>query len=557
MANLRRDAAVAGTVLVLAVSSWITPKQNPRPAPSFVEGAWQPPGVLPFKVGEAIEAQPAWSPAGDLFAYASDEAGNDDVWTREVSGAHPLNLTENHKGEDSFPAWSPDAQRIAFYSDRDGGGIYTMTALGSDVRQVVSVAPSVVYAFSLQWASNDSLVYTNFDDYGATQVYRVVSSGSTPYCLTCFKTKVRGARAGQLSPSSRLLAFVGSSSQPGAPLFVLDLLTEEVTTLAGFGDVPRWQGDERLIYVSVREGSADLWEIGVNPRTGGAVGEPTRVTSGLNVTAFSVSSDGRRILALQETTTSNLWVFSTGSDRIDRLSLGTPLTTGAFLDERPRWSSDGRDVCFTSNRPGSGKLWTIASAGETPTQLTSTAGFEDCQYSLVANAEWSPVGSRLVTHLQRADGAARLGIAEVNAASGAVTPWRELDVTGAGDEHPRWSPDGRSVVSETLSGGPLSWNLWVVDADSGRGRQVTDLPGNERSATWQAQPLFVYFVKDQRSLWRIPMSDASTPSGPPSPWLVLPRMRVPAGSVDISRDGKRLVVALAKPESDLWLIERK
>jgi Tol biopolymer transport system component len=584
-----RDAAVL-VVAVLAIAVRLIPGRVSRPSPLALSESRQSPSVTPFLLGEAVETQPAWSPTGNLVAYVSDDVGNDDVWISDLSGMNRINLTKNYAGEDSFPAWSADGQRIAFYSDRDGGGIYTMTSLGSDVRKVASVPPSVEYTFSLQWTAKGSIVYTNFDEYGATEVYRVIGSESTPQCLTCFKTPVRGARSGQLSPSGRLLAFVGFSAGLKAHVSVLDLLAGKVTVLADLSDAPHWESDDRLIFLSAREGLSDLWEISVNPKTGTLTGEPTRVTSGLNATQFAVSDAGRRIVAVKEAN-SSLWVFPTAPDRIDRLSLGAPLTIGAFRDERPRWSNDGREVCFTSNRRGSVQIWTIPSAGGTPALLPSSAGLGDCQrpspdgqwlefdsegtwswlmrpdgsgahqaddwrqeYSLVANSDWSPLGLRLVSQLRRLDGQARVGIAEVNAATGVVTARRELDATGSGDEHPRWSPDGRSVVCETFSG---SWNLWIIDPERGSCRQVTDLPGNERSAVWQAHPLFVYFIKDQRSLWRIPMSDALTPSGPPSPWLVLPRLRVPADSIDISHDGKRLVVALSKTGTDLWLVERK
>src|SRR5262249_37901596 len=124
------------------------------------------PRVTPFLTGGAIRKQPAWSPTGNLIAYVSDEAGNDDVWICDPAGANPINLTAKLPGLDQPPAWSPDGQRIAFFSERDGGGIYTMSVLGGEVRKIVSVKPGVLYTFSLTWAKNGQIVYTNFDAAG-------------------------------------------------------------------------------------------------------------------------------------------------------------------------------------------------------------------------------------------------------------------------------------------------------------------------------------------------------------------------------------------------------
>ena len=65
--------------------------------------------MTPFLSSEAIEKEPAWSPTGDLIAYVSDAAGNDDIWIADPSGANPINLTQGFAGFDVWPAWSPTA----------------------------------------------------------------------------------------------------------------------------------------------------------------------------------------------------------------------------------------------------------------------------------------------------------------------------------------------------------------------------------------------------------------------------------------------------------------
>ena len=156
------------------------PKQPATPPPEPLG----PPRVTPFLAGDAVRKQPAWSPAGNLIAYVSDEAGDDDVWICDTTGAHPINLTANYRGVNQFPAWSPDGQRIAFFSDRDGGGIYTMSVLGGDVHKVTAVKSSVLYTFSLTWAKNGQIVYTNFNGDGDKVLYGVSETDRTPKCLT-------------------------------------------------------------------------------------------------------------------------------------------------------------------------------------------------------------------------------------------------------------------------------------------------------------------------------------------------------------------------------------
>ena len=102
-------------------------KLLPEPRPAVLAA----PQVTPFLVGQALGSAD-WSPLGNLIAYESTESGNWDLWICDDTGSNPLNLTTGSEGIDRFPAWSPDGKSIAFYSDRDGPGIYTMTATGGE-----------------------------------------------------------------------------------------------------------------------------------------------------------------------------------------------------------------------------------------------------------------------------------------------------------------------------------------------------------------------------------------------------------------------------------------
>ena len=39
--------------------------------------------------------------------------------------------------DDREPVFSPDGSKIAFHSDRDGGGVYVMSALGGEFRPAI------------------------------------------------------------------------------------------------------------------------------------------------------------------------------------------------------------------------------------------------------------------------------------------------------------------------------------------------------------------------------------------------------------------------------------
>jgi Tol biopolymer transport system component len=595
-------AAVAGTVLVISFVCFML-GQLPlgldsaarTPARPAAQEMLTPPRVTPFLPGDARRKQPAWSPDGNSIAYVSDKAGNDDIWICDSTGAGETNLTATCQEPDSHPAWSPDGQRIAFYSERDGGGIYTMSAAGEDVRKLVTVKPGILYTFSLNWAKTGQIVYTNFDAAGDKQVYGITESDPIPECLTA-RVGAPTGHIGELSPSGNLLAFLTPLTGAEATLCIGSLHLGSFQILDHGVTRPRWgPGGDRIFFVSRREGLADLWAVDVDPVAGAKVGgSARRLTMAQSAGEFTLSPDGRKLLAEKTKSRRELWAFPANLERLSDKSAGRLLLAGGFNPWNLCPKSDGLTLLFTSNCRGNADIWQLTFGAADPVRLTFgpenkrsptvdpsrkwiaytvltdqglfahvaspdgsrphlLADWLPDKFNHVVPTDWSPDGTCLACLIVTKDGKKGIGIATMDREWGTAQHIKFLDPPGSvWVDHICWSPDGRSLVYETVSDG--SWDLWMVGADGKDLRRLTSDPGSERSPVWSPNGDYLYYVKDYRSIWRLPMDTASgKPSGQTQLWAQFPKIRIGSESLAFTKD--QAIISLTEEASELWLIE--
>ncbi len=131
----------------------------------------------------------------------------------------------------------------------------------------------------------------------------------------------------------------------------------------------------------------------------------------------------------------------------------TRLTSGRVFDIQPRFSPDGKQVAFTSDRDGANNLWRIDIDGKNPVQVSK----ED--FRLLNNPVWTEDGQYLIGRKHftgtRSAGAGELWMYHVSGGlSGLQLTKQKNDQQDQGE--PAVSPDGRYVYfSEDVSPGPF------------------------------------------------------------------------------------------------------
>src|SRR5216684_3946310 len=78
------------------------------------------------------------------------------------------------------------------------------------------------------------------------------------------------------------------------------------------------------------------------------------------------------------------------------------------------------------------------------------------------------------------------------ATDGKTDPKRLTNSPGKKDKHPRWNPDGKSILFESNRSGENQ--LWVIDINGGEARQLTTISTEASDAIWSRDGKQIAFV---------------------------------------------------------------
>jgi Tol biopolymer transport system component len=350
---------------------------------------------------------------------------------------------------------------------------------------------------------------------------------------------------------------------------------------------PEWLDASHLLLVVAEGGARDIVVLRLGP-DGRPVGEPGRLTSGLQVHSVSAWPGAGRIAYSVFSRTANLWAvpLPSGSGPA-RLQDARPLTSGSQVieaadvspdgrwlafdndrrgnqdiyrmpveggepepvvtrpvdDFRPAWSPDGRELAFYSFEQGVRRLFVVPSRGGVPRMVRPEDSAEE------HSPDWSPDGRRLVFH-RLVDSVRQLFVVERQSGErwGAAR-----QVSRLGCHQGRWSPDGRWIACTSAG------DVKLVAADGSETRVLlapADAPAG-------ALPFYLRWSRDGREL----LYSAYEPNGAMSIWALpaaggRPRLLLrfddaqrAAARPEFATDGRRLYFTLAQSESDVWTVE--
>lgn len=187
------------------------------------------------------------------------------------------------------------------------------------------------------------------------------------------------------------------------------------------------------------------------------------------------------------------------------------ITSGPAFDVQPRFSPDGSEISFTSDRSGGDNIWIADRDGSNPRQVS------DEDFRLLNNAVWTPDGDYLIARKHytstRSLGAGEMWMFHRTGGSGIRLTERKNDQQDAGE--PEVSPDGRYLWwSEDMSGGstfrynkdPHDGIYAIRELDRETGRVRTLISGAGGAVRPEVSPdgrhiAFVRRVRDESVLY--------------------------------------------------------
>lgn len=472
-----------------------------------------------------------------VFCYAGD------LWIASTAGGTATRLTA-HPGLEIFPKFSPDGQSIAFTGQYDGDEqVYVIPVTGGVPRQLTYYPARGPLTPRWGW---DNQVYDWTPD-GRSVLFRSLRYSISLSDSRLFLVSVDGglptplpmpeSGAGDFAPDGRRIVYspVFRDFRPekryqggwANDLYIFDLASHDVVQVTDHVRVdrdPMWMGNH-IYFASDRDGYMNLFAYDVE------TGDTRQLTRGRTWDVRWPSDDSRNQIVYELNGELEIHEIDKGAsrklsisvpddgvsmrparvsaaDRIEDFELSpkgeralfvargdiftTPIENGPTRnltnssdahDKWPRWSPDGRQIAFVSDRDGEDEIYLVAQDGSSaPVQLTD--GGAAMRYA----PAWAPTGD----HLAFSDKDGRLFVLDVESRA----------VTEVADE-PRgrlfncsWSPDGRYLAFQMTDPTFFS-SIYIWSLEDRQLHRVTDEFFNEFDPAWDPEGKYLYFLADR------------------------------------------------------------
>ncbi|RPI26939.1 MAG: hypothetical protein EHM61_10145 [Acidobacteria bacterium] len=491
-------AALLAVAFLVAVSWWLL--TSTRESATVLS-------AIPFTTYHGYEGRPTFSPDGNqvAFQWNGEKEDNEDIYVKSVGSEKPLRLTSD-PAIDAGPSWSPDGSYIAFLRFANSRvAVFTVPPVGGVERKV--------YETNYVWKAELSgrklicapdgrrFVISERDSPSDPNALFLVSMDTGERLrLTSPPVGFEGDSDPVFSPDGKILTFSRKRAVDSDDLFMIELdadfksvgearpLTTRMPVKSRNFVGHAWGNNENEIVASLAYAANrfDLWRIRLD--------DPQAATRlefiGEGGTFPVISRSAGRIVYEKGLSTVSIWSLE-DSRESKRGPVQTRLLSSTQWDNQCQVSPSGEKIAFRSARSGFSEVCSSNSNGSGFLWLTRYNG-PSC-----GSPAWSP-DSRLIAYDARPEGHSDIYV--VSAEGGPAR--RITDDTGE-DIMPTWSRDGRWIyVTSNRTG---SWQVWKTPAEGGEPVQVTRNGGFYGLESLDGKTLFYGKRLNELGIYRMPV----------------------------------------------------
>lgn len=433
---------------------------------------------------EGSQAYPSFSPDAKRLAYSARDVSKVSafhVFVRELPAGAPKQLTQG-PASDVGPVWSPDGGTLAFLRiGETATECIVIPADGGAERKIAEFGPAADAGQpmpAVSWTPDGkSLAVVQSGEKPAIVLAGIDSGKVKP--ITNPPDGSQGDSTPAVSPSGSTIAFVRSTANDGADIWLCDLTGEGLRRLTfddrGIRGIAWTRDGQDIVYSGNRAGGWHIW------RVQAFGGSPKEYTLG-GRQAYYPAVGRNRLAYTDSPTVSAIWRVALGAT--EATGEARPVIRSTGRETSPTYSPDGKRIADVSDQTGTDEVFVCDADGGNRVKITNFNG------PSIGRLRWSADGKLLIFDADSDRGQ------EVYTAPPVAGAKLNRVLLNAGNAS--FSNDGKWIYFQSRG------QIWKATLDGGNPQTLTQQRGAAQPVE-SADGKFVYF-RSRRSFWRVPVA---------------------------------------------------